>query len=237
MAEPTIHFLVKQARERAHLTHRQLAARLGCAHSHIIQIEREVASSRSGTGERGKRGKTEKGLMPSAELIRKIAEVCARNKEEEQVLVQRLLLARSREVVPIEIRPFVSEQVLLPMSERFRTRVLADVAASGRGSLQEIGVRLGVGERLELVVSGVGRLSTLEVAELASQLGQSVEEYLLMGDYVSERAGRLFAQYPGCISLLEMLVQLKPETKQEIEQFRVAMEKLSRKSTSPVAAA
>jgi hypothetical protein len=34
-----------------------------------------------------------------------------------------------------------------------------------------------------------------------------------------------------------MLVQLKPETKQEIEQFRVAMEKLSQKTTSPVAAA
>ena len=118
MAEPTIHFLVKQARERAHLTHRQLAARLGCAHSHIIQIEREVALSRSGTGDGGKRGKTEKGLLPSAELIRKIAEVCARNKEEEQVLVQRLLLARSREVVPIEIRPFVSEQVLLSSGNR-----------------------------------------------------------------------------------------------------------------------
>jgi len=235
MAEPTIHFLVKQTRERAHLTHRQLAGRLGCAHSHLIQIEREVL--RSGTGDGGKHSKAKKGLLPSAELIRRIAQVCARNKEEEQVLVQRLLLARSREVVPLEIRPFVSEQVLLPMGERFRTRVLADVAASGRGSLHDVGVRLGVGERLGLVLSGVGRLSALEVAELARQLDQSVEEYLLMADYVSERAGRLFAQYPGCISLLEMLVQLKPETKQEIEQFRVAMEKLSQKTTSPVAAA
>ena len=134
MADPSIHLLVKQARERAHLTHRQLAGRLGCAHSHIIQIEREGVPPRSGTGDGGKRGKIEKGLLPSAELIRKIAEVCACNKEEEQVLVQRLLLARSREVVPLEIRPFVSEQVLLPMSERFRTRVLADVSAS-RGGL------------------------------------------------------------------------------------------------------
>lgn len=201
--------LVRYLRERDELTPTQLAARLGCAQSHVWGIEHRVRADK----QRNK-------WVPSEAHLRKMAEVCARSEEEKAELIRRLLLARAREVMGEEIRGYFSDSVLLGMPQVFLDRLQADLALRTPEELAHIESACGLTGRITLVLRRLGHVSPFEVAQLAAALGQSVDQYLLLADYMTDSLKQLLTDYPGCVSLLEFLGQLSPATRRELEAFR-----------------
>lgn len=199
--------LVRDLRVAKGWTSTQMAGAVGCAQSHIWNIENnELRGSR--------------GSMPSEDLLRRISQACAASPDDEVKLRQRLLLARAREIVPTEIREYLSEEVMSPMPSAFLSRLRTDVATLSVEELGQVQERCRLHGRVSLVLNGLGRLSSLEVALLAKELGQSVDQYLYAAEYMSDGMKLLLQDYEGCISLLEVVAGFTEESRRELERFR-----------------
>jgi len=200
--------LVRQLRETKGWTQTQMAAQLVCAPSHIWAIEHRKPRRRNG------------GWVPSEEFLRKLCAVCAESPEAEVELLRRLLLARSREIVPMEVRCYLSDEVLLAMPDAFLSRLRVDMGKLSAEDVTRVDQACRLSGRLLLVLRGLGRLTPFEVALLAKELGQSVDQYLFAAGYMSEGMKMLVKEYEGCVNLLEVVAGLSPATRRELESFR-----------------
>jgi transcriptional regulator with XRE-family HTH domain len=211
--------LVRQLREAQGWTPTQMAIHVGCAQSHIWQIENEKS--------RGPRG-----WVPSEEFLRKLSVVCTTSPEGEVLLRQRLLLLRAREVVPVEVRGYLSSSVLLPMPEVFLIRLQKDLGRGAAAVVARVDGSCRLEGRLRFVLQGFGQLTAFEVVLVANAVKQSVDQYLLAAGYLSDGMKMLLQEYEGCVNLLEVVAGISPTTRRELEDFRTRMVTMGQKKQS-----
>ena len=187
--------LLVRMRIAQNLTQTELAEKLGCTASHISIVEGGKSSGR-------------KKILPSDDMLRRIAQCLGGSPLDVQRRTYQLLLARAREVCSPEVAELLDDQY----SDEELSRVTE---------------QLQLGGRLKQVLSGIGRLSQAEVARLAQVLGQSSETYLVDAGYLSESARLLFGRNPNCVNILQIFGSLRPETQEELLRFGEASGSLS----------
>lgn len=208
MADPELPLLIRSLRERAGLSQKDLAGKVGCSATLIWTIE-------GGGG-----GKVP---LPSPDVLRKIAKACALEPMQERTFCLQLLLGRARQVVPEEVRPYLNDRLLSPMPEAFLARLKKDVARMNAEARERIDKEAGLGGRLESVLAGVGQLDRHDVAKLAVVLKHSATGYLMDAGFLSEGVRLVVEDFPGCVAMLEVVGQLRPETRNEIRRFQLAL--------------
>lgn len=211
--------LVRQLREARGWTPTQMAVHVGCAQSHIWQIENEKSRHPG-------------GWVPSEEFLRKVSKACSSTPDEEALLRQRLLLLRAREVVPVEVRGYLSSRVQVPMPEAFLARLKKDLGRGRTASVARVDRVCQLEGRLRFVLQGFGQLSAFEVALVAKALKQSVDQYMLLAGYVSDGMRMLLQEYEGCVNLLEVVAGVSPTTRRELEGFHTRMVTMGQKKRS-----
>ena len=206
--------LLVRMRIAQNLTQTELAEKLGCTASHISIIEGGKSSGR-------------KKILPSDDMLRRIAQCLGGSPLDVQRRTYQLLLARAREVCSPEVAELLDDQILSGMPAAFLERVRQDVSQYSDEDLSRVTEQLQLGGRLKQMLSGIGRLSQAEVARLAKVLGQSSETYLVDAGYLSESARLLFGRNPNCVNILQIFGSLRPETQEELLRFGEASGSLS----------
>ena len=198
--------LLVRMRIAQNLTQTELAEKLGCTASHISMIEGGKSSGR-------------KKILPSDDMLRRIAQCLGGSPLDVQRRTYQLLLARAREVSSPEVAELLDDQILTGMPAAFLERVKQDLSEYSDEELAGVTDQVQLGGRLKQVLSGIGRLSQAEVARLAQVLGQSSETYLVEAGYLSESARLLFGRNPNCVNILQIFGSLRPETQEELLRF------------------
>ena len=198
--------LVRQVRMAKGWSTTQLGVRMGYAQPHISQIENE-------------RSRHPGGWIPSEAFLRKFSEVCTSSVEEEALLRQRLLVLRAREVVPVEVRGYLSSSVQESMPAPFLTRVQRDVGRARAATMKRVDRVCGLEGRLGFVLQGFGHLTPLEVGLVAHALTQPADQYLLLAGYVSDGMRALLEDDAGCATVLDVIAGVSPTTRREFEDF------------------
>lgn len=192
--------LLKHLRISKGLSVRQLAARTRLSVIYLYTIE-----------------SPDKPAVPSIEAIRRISEALGSTDEEKAEIFKKLVTARTRAKIPEEageLRDVLDEEKLeefvsadsMPLS--FIERLRADMA--GRG-IEELSDRAGINPALlEAVLQYRGILSRRDVIALAGALGQPVQEYLLLANYIPDDVKRLLEKN-RVTALLRSLEDLSDE--------------------------
>ena len=198
--------LLVRMRIAQNLTQTELAEKLGCTASHISIIEGGKSSGR-------------KKILPSDDMLRRIAQCLGGSPLDVQRRTYQLLLARAREVSSPEVAELLDDQILTGMPAAFLERVKQDLSEYSDEELAGVTDQVQLGGRLKQVLSGIGRLSQAEVVRLAQVLGQSPETYLVEAGYLSESARLLFGRNPNYVNILQIFEALRPETQEELLRF------------------
>lgn len=198
--------VIRQLRVEKGWSTTELGHRMGYAQPHISQIENE-------------RSRHPGGWIPSEAFLRKLSEVCTSSIAEEALLRQRLLLLRAREVVPKEVRGYLSSSVQDPMPAVFMTRVQKDLGRARASAIKRVDRVCGLEGRFRFVLQGLGQLTALEVGLVAQALAQPIDQYLLLAGYVSDGMRVLLQDDVGCVSLLDVIAGVSPTTRREFEEF------------------
>lgn len=225
MANPELPSLIRSLRVGAGLSQKDLALKVGCSPSMIWLIEGGKKVEGPGVEDSPK----DKVPLPSPDMLRRIARACAPS--EESVCCLRLMLARAREVVPAEVRPFLSDHILTPMPHTFLVRLQRDLSKLDTQARKYVEGQLGIGSRLETVLMGIGQLSREEVIKLAAALKEPVDEYLMTAGFLSDGVRLVVDDFPECVAMLDVVGQLKPESRAEIQRFQSALDGLATKGT------
>lgn len=206
--EISLSSFVKYLREAKGWSQSELARKLLCAPSYVCQIEGQPERA-SGIP-----------FLPSEDWCRKLSAAWATSPEEEIAVRQRLLLARSREIVPLEVRGYMSDRHLSSMPDAFLSRLRTDVEPLSTEELARVEEGCRLSGWIAIVLRGQGYLTPLEVAVLANALGQSKDEYLVAAEYMSDGMKMLLKEYDGGVNFLEVVAGLTPETRRELERIR-----------------
>ena len=198
--------LLVRMRIAQNLTQTELAEKLGCTASHISIIEGGKSSGR-------------KKILPSDDMLRRIAQCLGGSPLDVQRRTYQLLVARAREVCSPEVAELLDDQILTGMPAAFLERVKQDLSEYSDEELAGVTDQVQLGGRFKQVLSGIGRLSQAEVERLAQVLGQSSETYLVEAGYLSESARLLFGRNPNCVNILQVFGSLRPETQEELLRF------------------
>jgi len=198
--------LLTRMRMAQNLTQTELAEKLGCTAAHISVIEGGKSTGR-------------KKILPSDDMLRRIAQCLGGSQIDVQRRTYQLLLARAREVCSPEVAQLLDDQILVGMPAAFLERIRRDVSGYTDEELSQVAEQIQLGGRLKQVLSGIGRLSQSEVSRLAQVLGQSSETYLAEAGYLSESARVLFGKNPNCVNILQIFGSLRPETQEELLRF------------------
>lgn len=201
--------LIREMRMRAGLTQAELAKKVGSSSMHISQIENP-----------------KRDAIPSEDFLRKIAKVCALTPEEEPVLLKKLLVARAKARAPEEIKEILESGVVQQyigtgsMPVDFVERIKSDL--QGR-DMAQIAKNLGINEEdLKAVIHYRGILTRKQIITLAQELGQPVQDYLLLSGYMPDELAELFR-----INKVGMLFRaLEDLSEEELEQFLDGMLKI-----------
>lgn len=153
------------------------------------------------------------GSIPSERILREIAAGFSTTIEERRELEKVLLLARAKAIAPSEIAGLFDNKIKQfslsgeKMPEAFITRLAQDInALNDKASFFKK-----LSFEKALVDRAINRevvLSRSSVIELAQKLNQSVEEYLLISDYLPAELG-LLAQNKQVLTLFRSMGTLE----------------------------
>jgi transcriptional regulator with XRE-family HTH domain len=222
--------LLRQLRERAGLKPAELAKLLNYSRMHISLIERSPVDG---------------GVLPSEPLLRQIARVVSKSAKEREYNERVLLLERAKLTVAPEIAEHLAskdfknavmfselknegfEKVfasLEGMPAPFIQRLRKDVSNADDKRdfiLQAVDIDR---KYLQDVLNGEAMLSRKTVIALAIALKQSIEEYLLLADYLPDDLKELF-QHNNMLNMFRTLKEISPD---DIDQLmKVIMDMLS----------
>ncbi len=176
---------IKSIRYKLGLTQKEFAKKLKISVVYVILLER------------GK-DKTKKTPVPSEALLKRIAKLAA-NSEEERVLIEKnLLYERAKLAVSKELKMYmdknedegnvnaISSNSMMPLD--FISRLKKDIkffesSADDKKKMETDEVS---SKEIERVLDGQLILSRKQVVSLALLLKQSVEEYLMLSDYMPD---------------------------------------------------
>lgn len=172
---------IRMIREKTGMTRKEFAKKLGITEIYVGSLERIPP--------RGSRL-----FMPSIELLKKIARIGASNDEERKFFERKLLFEKMKLAAPKEIKSFFNErrekeeELLMErgMPLEFIDRLKKDIEEFGEidGNFYE---KTGLNEeQMNRLIEGKYFLNRKKVISLATALGQPVEEYLIIADYIPD---------------------------------------------------
>ncbi len=103
---------------------------------------------------------------------------------------------------------FISKKTMMPKT--FRERIKKDIAAVNGEVIDSLSFK----DRLNDILSGKDKLRRLEVIELARKLGQPLEEYLVLSNYMPD----VFDKALGNDKIVGMLRNIGTLTDEEISE-------------------
>lgn len=194
--------LIKELRLRAGLTQADLARKTKSSSMHISQIENP-----------------KRDIIPSEDFLRRVAKACALTPDEEPELLKKLLVARAKARAPEEIQEILESKTIHQyvgsdsMPINFVERIKSDLQGK---DIAQIAKKLGITEAdLKAVIYYRGTLTRRQVITLAQELGQPVQDYLLLAEYMPDEVIELFK-----INKIGMLFRsLEELSEEELDQF------------------
>lgn len=188
---------------RDHLTQKEFADAIGYTPEYISNVER--------TPEITRRIATEK-------MIKKIAEVYARTEEERISLERKLLLERAQATVSPEVAEhfFKDEKKLSSYQSEdgmplvFIERLKKDLGNTGDIDALCSSLKTASNDAVEESLRGMRLLARKTVVELARALNQSVEEYLILADYMP-REFQSLVMHKGMNDMFRTMSELDSE--------------------------
>lgn len=174
-----IHDEIRAIREKLGLNQREFARKIKVTFAYVGQMER--------TPKKG-----EKPILPSPEIIKRIANVAGKTEEEKKSIYRKLLLERAKATLPDEIKDIFDEnkekQIIggggMPLP--FISRLKEDLKKN-RDNLEFIYKQTGLTrEDLKSVLESRGILTREKVISLALALKQPVDQYLILADYMPD---------------------------------------------------
>lgn len=212
--------LIREIREKAGLNRKEFAEKLGYTDAHIGLIEKPFSKT---------------GKLPSEELLRKIASRFSYSEEERITIERKLLLERAKLVVAPEVSKHfleVSERVETYIAREGMPLVFIERLKQDIESVKDKNAffsQLSVSrEAVEEALQGRRILPRKSVIELAVALGQSIEEYLVLADYMPEEI-KSIVRHEGVSSLFRTLGELTSEELDEVIDVVARVLKLHRK--------
>lgn len=194
---------IKEIRMRYHLTQKEFADAIGYTPEYISNVER--------TPEITRRIATEK-------MIKRIAEVYARTEEERISLERKLLLERAQATVSPEVAEhfFKDEKKLSSYQSEdgmplvFIERLKKDLGNTGNIEAVYSSLKTASKDAVEESLRGMRLLARKTVVELARALNQSVEEYLILADYMP-REFQSLVMHKGMNDMFRTMSELDSE--------------------------
>lgn len=178
---------IKKLRIKAGLKQKELAAKIGCSPVRISQIEMPP--------EQG-------GHLPSVDLIKKLVSVLVQEEEERKKLELKLLFEKTKLEAPKKVvehffpdeqkETFILSESGMP--DAFIKRVKDDMDKTMlKESVKE---KTGLDDKkLDAFLQGRYTLPRQTVIALAMAMGQPVEEYLLLANYIPENLKKLIKNH------------------------------------------
>ncbi len=184
------------------------------------------------------KGKTgEKDIIPSEEILIKIAKTFSKSEEERVRLQKALLLERMKLVASPEVKGFFEDKGRVSsflsgegMPEAFINRLKKDLEKQSQKKsvtmeslLKKIYDATGITqEEMNAIFEKGYIISRTQVILLARALGQPAEDYLILAEYMPEHIKKIVQSNKQNV-LFRSFEQLTPK---EIDQFLDAMQKM-----------
>jgi transcriptional regulator with XRE-family HTH domain len=200
-----LHEEIRKIRNRTRLTQTRFAKELDISPMHISQIER--------LRENG-------GSVPSAKLLKKIALLFGTDEEDHMNIERRLLLELAKAKAPKEISSFFEDASVDKREDKlfygeamppaFVERLKRDAKKSNRIDDNFL-KRVDMTElAFSSLIEGNYIINRQKVIAIAKALKQSIEEYLLLADYLPDHLKRLLKNRRGA-TMLRSFDRLSPE--------------------------
>lgn len=191
--------LLKSIRTNQNLNQKEFAQRIGISAMYVSLFERDPAKG---------------GGTPSEKVLREIAAKFSNDKPERLSMERELLFARAEAIAPIELAGVFQEKAkqLNSIGERmptaFLSRLELDIAAVN--DLDSFYNQLTFDkDRLDGCLAGKSCLPRAAIIEIAQALNQSVEEYLLLSNYLPKDLS-ILASNKEVLTLFKSLGELSP---------------------------
>ena len=212
--------LIREIREKAGLTRKEFAKKLGYTDAHIGLMEKPFSKT---------------GKLPSEELLRKIASKFSHSEEERIAIERNLLLERARLIVAPEVSEYFlrnSEREAAYVAREGMPLVFVERLKKDIEAVKDTEVfysQLSIPEEaVEETLQGKYIFPRKLVIELAIALGQSIEEYLVLADYMPEEVKSL-VKHEGASRLFRTLGKLSSEELDEVTDVVARVLKLYKK--------
>jgi len=169
---------IKKIREKLGLSVKEFSRKIKVTEVYARQIEKIPE-------------KNEQIMIPSIEVIKRIAEIAGKTESEKRQIEKKLLLERTKLLIPDEIREdlLVEKGKLVigsSMSMPFIARLKEDLRKN-KENLESIYKQTNLTkEDLKSVLESKAILSREKVISLALALGQPVDQYLILADYMPD---------------------------------------------------
>jgi len=194
---------IKEIRLKAGQTQKEFADAIGYTPEHISNIERAPQITR--------RIATEK-------MIKRIAELYTKTEEERISLERRLLLERAQATVSpgvamhflMDEKKLASYQSEDGMPLVFIERLKKDLGIIGNKDAFYKSLQVVSKETIDESLKGMRLLPRKAVVKLAQALGQSIEEYLILADYVPKEF-RSLIMHKGMNDMFRTMSELDAE--------------------------
>lgn len=188
--------LIRQRREEKGWMLQELCDKVGMNYVHISYIEKGIR-------------------VPSEEAVKKIAEVLARDKKDEEELRTQLLFLLAQIKAPKEIRNKLKlkqqEDTYFPVSMpvEFINQLRQDLKTADMLLLEKHGISQ---DMIRQVFVGQAALSRADVIKIAKILNKDVTDYLVKAQYIPDELRELLDNKALLMQLFRSLKQLPPES-------------------------
>jgi transcriptional regulator with XRE-family HTH domain len=200
---------IRDIRLKMGLDRKEFAKKIKISEIYVVTLEAAINPK-----------KGQKRPTPSPAILKRIAKAATKDENERALIEKNLLSERAKLAISKELNKYASDNKLdekmnvvggsmMPLEFIGRLREDIKVLNSSADKIEYKGVS---DREIELVLNGQLILSRKQVVELAMQLNQPVEEYLLLADYMPDSIRDVVKSTGDKMqALFRKLVDLSPE--------------------------